>query len=172
MTSNPTNPSPRPPQRANPFGHKIPWVMLSQQAAQAIAIAAELPLYVRLHWLAMGRVDHAGHVHLMPAEAAELLDASSSEISKAIAAFVRRRLLCEGSIPTCLRVPADHVVRRDSSRTAQAWQCPRPPSDSLRQAGPLLLPGLLALRPDPQTPRPLAPRALLVVRRPVGISAS
>ena len=61
--------------------------MLNQQAAQAIAIAADLPLYVRLHWLAMGRVDHAGHVHLMPSEAADLLAVAASRVSKAIAAL-------------------------------------------------------------------------------------
>ncbi len=83
MPSKPTN-SRRAPERPNPFGYKVPWVMANQLSARAIAITADLPLYVRLHWLAIGRVDHVGHVHLMPAEAAELLDAPASQISKAI----------------------------------------------------------------------------------------
>jgi hypothetical protein len=40
----------------------------------------------------------------MPAEASELLGVDASRISKAIATLVEGRLLCSGSIPTCLTV--------------------------------------------------------------------
>jgi len=52
--------------RANPFGYRVPWAMVNQQLAEEIAISVDLPLYVRLHWLAVARVDHVGHAHLMP----------------------------------------------------------------------------------------------------------
>lgn len=118
--------------------------MLNQQA-QAIAITSDLPLYVRLHWLGIGRVDHVGHVHLMPAEAVELLDVSPSQISRAIRTLVGKRLLWEGSMPTRLLLPRDHIQRKDPSKIAKVWQCPRPEGDPLRTE-PLLTPGILALR--------------------------
>lgn len=50
-------------------------------------------------------------------------------------------------MPTCLLL-LDHVARKDASKIAKVWQCPRPDGGPLRME-PLLPPGLLALRPNP-----------------------
>jgi hypothetical protein len=137
----------RAPQRANPFGPKVPWVMLNQETA--IGYVCDLPHYLRLYFFALGRVDHVGHAHLLPAEASEQLGVGSSQISRAIKKLEAERLLCEGSIPTCLLVPQDHVVRRNVGRTKSTWQCPRLPDDPAYHREALLSPGLLALRSVP-----------------------
>jgi hypothetical protein len=121
--------------------------MVNQQTAEAIAVSTHLPLYVRMHWLAVARVDHVDHALFMPAEVAGLLDASASQISKAITSLVDRLLLCEGSIPTCLRLPMDYWQKRASNRPSVEWSCPRPPG-RLRHDG-WLLPGGLAVRSTP-----------------------
>lgn len=145
---------PPPGRKPNPFGYGIPWAMVNQQTAEAVAVSADLPLYVRLHWLAVARVDHVGHAHFMPAEAAGLLKASLSQISKSIASLVVRLLLCEGSRPTCLRLPMDHWQKRALASPSAEWWCPQA-LGPLRQES-WLPPGSLSLRPMPKqnVPKP------------------